>query len=67
MKKDLSTLRKQVKDLKSRKNQLQDKTGYFFQFIDGQLIDSINKGSWILLDEINLASDEVLNRLATIV
>jgi midasin len=31
------------------------------------LIKSIQNGDWILLDEINLAPDSVLNRLATII
>ena len=35
--------------------------------MEGTLIKSIQEGDWILLDEINLASDSVLNKLATIV
>ena len=31
------------------------------------MIKSIQNGDWILLDEINLAPDAVLNRLATII
>lgn len=31
------------------------------------MIKSMQCGDWILLDEINLASDSVLNKLATIV
>lgn len=31
------------------------------------MIKSIQNGDWILLDEINLAPDSVLNRLATII
>ena len=31
------------------------------------MIKSIQDGEWILLDEINLASDSVLNRLATLI
>ena len=38
-----------------------------FQFVEGTLIKSIQNGDWILLDEINLASDSVLNKLSTIV
>ena len=41
--------------------------GFIFQFVEGTLIKSIQEGDWILLDEINLASDSVLNKLATIV
>lgn len=35
--------------------------------MEGTLIKSIQNGDWILLDEINLAPDSVLNRLATII
>ena len=41
--------------------------GFIFQFIEGTLIQSIKNGDWILLDEINLASESVLNRIATLV
>jgi midasin len=38
-----------------------------FQFIEGTLFKSIQNGEWILLDEINLAPESVLHRLATII
>jgi len=41
--------------------------GFIFQFVEGNLCKRIQEGDWILLDEINLASDSVLNKLATIV
>ena len=41
--------------------------GFIFQFVEGTLIQSIKNGEWILLDEINLASESVLNRVATLV
>ena len=41
--------------------------GILFRFIEGQLIKSIQSGEWILLDEINLASDEVLSRIVSII
>jgi midasin (ATPase involved in ribosome maturation) len=31
------------------------------------LIKSIQNGDWILLDEINLASETLLNRLSTLI
>jgi midasin len=40
---------------------------FFFQFVEGTLIKSITNGEWILLDEINLASDEILNRISSII
>lgn len=37
--------------------------GYAFSFIDGQLVEALRKGYWVLLDEINLASSETLQSL----
>jgi len=31
-----------------------------FHFVEGNLITALKKGDWILIDEINLASNEVL-------
>lgn len=38
-------------------------TGLAFAFTEGALVDAIRHGKWILLDEINLASSETLQRL----
>ena len=38
-------------------------TGLAFVFTEGALVDAIRTGKWILLDEINLASSETLERL----
>ena len=38
-------------------------TGLAFAFREGVLVDAIKTGKWILLDEINLASSETLQRL----
>jgi midasin len=38
-------------------------TGLAFAFTEGALVDAIRNGKWILLDEINLASSETLQRL----
>jgi midasin len=38
-------------------------TGLAFVFTEGALIDAIRRGKWVLLDEINLASSETLQRL----
>lgn len=38
-------------------------TGLAFVFSEGALVDAIRKGKWVLLDEINLASSETLQRL----
>jgi midasin len=54
-------------DLQRRAKKLDSGGGFVFQFIEGALISSIANGDWVLLDEINLASETVLNKLATIV
>ena len=46
---------------------LESTGGFIFQFIEGQLIKCMQNGDWILLDEINLASDSVLNKLTTLI
>ncbi len=37
-----------------------------FAFVEGPLVQAIRKGEWILLDEINLASDETLDFLSAL-
>ena len=63
----VETLQSQVVELSKRAKKLESGGGFIFQFVEGTLIKSIQNGDWILLDEINLASDSVLNKLATIV
>jgi len=38
-------------------------SGLVFTFTEGALVDAIRQGKWVLLDEINLASSEILQRL----
>lgn len=38
-------------------------SGMAFVFSEGALVDAVRKGKWVLLDEINLASSETLQRL----
>jgi midasin (ATPase involved in ribosome maturation) len=38
-------------------------SGMAFVFSEGALVDAIRNGKWVLLDEINLASSETLQRL----
>jgi midasin len=38
-------------------------SGLAFEFTEGGLVDAIRYGKWVLLDEINLASSEILQRL----
>lgn len=56
-----------IQDLQRRTQKLESAGGFIFQFIEGTLIRSMQNGDWVLLDEINLASDSVLNKLATII
>ena len=34
-----------------------------FYFITGNLIKAMKKGDWVLIDEINLANNEVLQKI----
>ena len=38
--------------------------GFAFAFVEGALIEALRCGHWLLLDEINLAPPEVLERIA---
>lgn len=38
-----------------------------FQFLQGNLISALKNGDWILIDEINLANNEVLQKLLPII
>ncbi|XP_065840955.1 midasin-like isoform X3 [Oscarella lobularis] len=57
LKNRLSKLDKQVKD---------QNTISIFSFIEGKLVQAIKTGSWILLDEINLATSDALESLCGI-
>ena len=37
---------------------------FAFSFVEGVLVQALRQGHWLLLDEINLASAETLQRLA---
>lgn len=38
--------------------------GFAFAFVEGELVRALREGWWLLLDEVNLAPPEVLERLA---
>ena len=40
---------------------------FIFKFIEGKLVQSIKNGDWILLDELNLAPEDVLNKVVSII
>lgn len=39
-------------------------TSFAFSFVEGELVKAVRNGSWILLDEINLASPDTLESLS---
>ena len=41
-------------------------TGFAFAFEEGALVKAVRNGDWVLLDEINLASAETLERLVSL-
>lgn len=50
-----------VRRLDQRFSKLEN--GFAFSFVDGILVNAMRDGSWVLLDEINLASPETLQGL----
>ena len=62
---DLEVLKQNLIDTK-QKIKKADKS-FIFKFIEGKLVQSIKNGDWILLDEINLAPEEVLNKVISII
>jgi len=45
------------------RQRIASESGLAFLFTEGALVDAIRTGRWVLLDEINLASSETLQRL----
>ena len=59
-------------DLKAKFSESREKIkkadkSFIFKFIEGKLVQSIKNGDWILLDEINLAPEDVLNKVISII
>ncbi len=52
-----------IKSGRFEKQRIACETGLAFAFTEGALVDAIRSGKWVLLDEINLASSETLQRL----
>ena len=44
----------------------QVKNSFVFDFEEGALVEAVRKGHWILLDEINLAAAETLQRISSL-
>lgn len=45
----------------------QAKTTFMFKFEEGSLVRAWREGCWILLDEVNLATSEVLERVSSVI
>nr|CAJ2472382.1 unnamed protein product [Leishmania braziliensis] len=64
-------LLQQWKDLEQSTKELLDtvektKTNFAFHFEEGSLVKAWREGHWILLDELNLATTEVLERVSSV-
>ena len=51
-----------VNSFEKKVHQVED--SFAFSFVPGALVEAIEKGKWVLLDELNLAPGEVLQRLS---
>ena len=51
-------LEKKLRNLNANKDKIESNLA--FHFVEGNLIKAIKSGDWVLIDEINLASNEVL-------
>ncbi|XP_042401089.1 midasin-like [Zingiber officinale] len=49
--------------LKAAQKQIGTSSGVYFKFVEGAFITALRNGYWILLDEINLAPPETLQRI----
>ncbi|KAJ3682433.1 hypothetical protein LUZ60_015006 [Juncus effusus] len=52
--------------LKSAQNQISSASGMSFKFIEGAFVTALRNGHWILLDEVNLAPQETLQRIGAV-
>ena len=56
-----------VSEFEARQNQQGTKAAKFaFNFVEGPLVRAIQRGDWVLLDEVNLATSETLESLSTL-
>ena len=64
LKDKVSKLQSVLRNLVGLKDKLENQL--IFSYIKGNLIDALKKGDWVLLDEVNLAEGEVLQKLMPI-
>jgi midasin len=67
----LYALRKQWETLEAKISSIEQqlvraKKSFCFSFVEGLFISALRNGDWVLLDEINLAPSETLERIASI-
>ncbi|XP_064402600.1 midasin-like isoform X2 [Halichondria panicea] len=61
----ISEWKKMAKTLgKFQKQLASSRSTFAFDFVEGALVEAVRSGSWILLDEVNLASSETLQCLS---
>ncbi|CAH0485031.1 unnamed protein product [Peronospora farinosa] len=48
------------------RQQEQAESHFVFSFVEGVLVKALREGHWVLLDEINLASSDTLERISTL-
>lgn len=56
------TRQRQVREFQTKADALSGK--FAFSFVDGVLVQALKQGHWLLIDEINLAPAETLERLS---
>ncbi|CAG9573097.1 conserved hypothetical protein [Leishmania major strain Friedlin] len=66
-----AAMQQRWEDLEQKANELLDtlektRTNFAFCFEEGSLVKAWREGHWILLDELNLASTEVLERVSSV-
>ncbi|VFQ98584.1 unnamed protein product [Cuscuta campestris] len=49
--------------LKNARAQIRASSGIIFSFVEGAFVTALRNGDWILLDEVNLAPPEILQRI----
>lgn len=52
--------------LNAARSQIGSATGMSFQFVEGAFVTALRNGHWILLDEVNLAPPETLQRIGAV-
>lgn len=55
--------RAQLSTFEAQMHQL-DKSAFYFEFVEGRLVQAVRNGDWVLLDEINLASHDTLESIS---